>query len=123
MTGKLKDLYNNSRRKKYYWILSLALYNLQIATPRLLLALKQSDSPDKAEQKTGIDEVKKALREFQQDWSALQSVYSQTRFISYPDNYIPDRYFHLASQREDLTWMIQAQELYHGIINKWLQNQ
>ncbi|MEO6964230.1 MAG: family 20 glycosylhydrolase, partial [Puia sp.] len=123
LTGKLKDLYNNSRRNKYYWSLSLALYNFQIATPRLLLALKQSDSPDKAEQKTGIDEVKKALSEFQQDWSALQSVYSQTRFISYPDNYIPDRYFHLASQREDLTWMIQAQELYHGIINKWLQNQ
>jgi hypothetical protein len=70
-----------------------------------------------------MGEVKKALREFQQDWSALQSVYSQTRFISYPDNYIPDRYFHLASQREDLTWMIQAQELYHGMINKWLQNQ
>lgn len=123
LTGKLKDLYNNSRRNKYYWSLSLALYNFQIATPRLLLALKKSDSPDKAQQKTGIDEVKKALSEFQQDWSALQSVYSQTRFISYPDNYIPDRYFHLASQREDLTWMIQAQELYHGIINKWLQNQ
>ena len=41
----------------------------------------------------------------------------------YPPNYIPDRYFHLASQREDLSWMIQAQELYEEMIRKWLQNQ
>ena len=123
LSKRLKDLYDHSRRNKYYWSLSLALYNFQISTPRLLLALKQSDSPDKGQQKAGIEEVKKALREFQKNWSALQSAYSQTRFISYPDNYIPDRYFHLASQREDLTWMIQAQELYHGMINKWLQDQ
>jgi hexosaminidase len=56
-------------------------------------------------------------------WEAVQSVYSETRFIAYPSDYIPDRYFHLASQREDLSWMIQAQELYEGMIKKWLQNQ
>jgi hypothetical protein len=123
LSKRLKDLYDHSRRNKYYWSLSLALYNFQVSTPRLLLALKQADSPDKGQQKAGIEEVKKALREFQKNWSALQSAYSQTRFISYPDNYIPDRYFHLASQREDLSWMIQAQELYHGMINKWLQDQ
>ncbi len=118
---KLKELYNTSRRNKYYWKLSLALYDLQITAPRLLLALKQSDSPDKAQQKTGIEEVKKALINFRQAWEEVLAVYGQTRFVSYPTNYIPDRYFHLASQREDLTWMIQAEELYEGMIKKWLQ--
>lgn len=119
---KLKELYNTSRRNKYYWRHSLALYDFQITAPRLLLALKRSDSPDKAQQKTGIEEVQKALINFRQAWEEVQSVYSQTRFVSYPPNYIPDRYFHLASQREDLTWMIQAEELYEGMIKKWLQS-
>jgi hypothetical protein len=51
----------------------------------------------------------------------VERVYGQTRFISYPVNYIPDRYFHLASQREDLTWMIQPEELFIGMIEKWMK--
>ena len=119
---RLNGLVNSSRRNKYYWKLSMALYNFQISTPRLLLALQQSDSPDKAQQNTGLEEVQKALMGFRQAWEEVQSVYSQTRFVSYPSNYIPDRYFHLASQREDLSWMIQAEELYEAMIKKWLQS-
>jgi hexosaminidase len=120
---KLQDLYNSSKRNKYYWSLSLALYHLQVSAPRLLLALQKADSRDKAQQHAGMEDVQKALIEFREAWSAVQSVYSQTRFISYPANYISDRYFHLASQREDLTWMIQAEELYESMIKKWLQSQ
>lgn len=120
---KLNDILNSTRRNKYYWNLSLALYNFQTATPRLLLALKQSDSPDKTQHEKGIEQIRQAITEFHQAWQALQTVYTETRFIADPSNYIADRYFHLASQREDLSWMIQAQELYEGMINKWLQNQ
>jgi hypothetical protein len=66
--------------------------------------------------------VKQAMQEFYQAWLELKTVYSQTRFVAYPDGYVPDRYFHLASQREDLTWMIQAEELFFGRIEKWLQS-
>lgn len=120
---KINDILNSTRRNKYYWNLSLALYNFQTATPRLLLALKQSDSHDKTQHEKGIDQIRQAVIEFHQSWQALQTVYSETRFIADPSNYIADRYFHLASQREDLSWMIQAQELYESMINKWLQNQ
>jgi hypothetical protein len=120
---KLNELRNSSRRNKYYWSLSLALYNLQVSAPRLLLALKKMDSPDKAQQKTGMEDVQNALIEFRKAWEEVQSVYSQTRFIVYPPNYVPDRYFHLASQREDLTWMIQAEELFEAMTKKWLQSQ
>jgi hypothetical protein len=27
----------------------------------------------------------------------------------------------VASQREDLSWMIQAEEMYHAMIGKWLK--
>lgn len=120
---KLNDILNSTKRNKYYWNLLLALYNFQTTTPRLLLALKQSDSTDKTQHEKGIEQIQQAMTEFHQAWQALQTVYCETRFFADPSNYIADRYFHLASQREDLSWMIQAQELYENIINKWLQNQ
>ncbi len=123
MAARLADLCNTSKRNRYYWRLSLALYNFQITTPRILLALKQCDNDDKEQQRAGFENVKIACQEFQLAWAALKEVYGQTRFISYPPDYVPDRYFHLASQREDLTWMIQAQELYLGMIENWLHNQ
>lgn len=121
LSGRLLGLYNISKRNRYYWRLSIALYNLQITAPDLLLALKESDSADKNQQKSGMENVKKAMVKFQNAWKEVESVYSETRFISYPANYVPDRYFHLASQREDLTWMIQPEELYFGMIENWLK--
>ena len=120
LSDKLTELYNKSRRNRYFWSLSIALYNLQSTIPDLLLALKESDSADKVQQKAGLENVKKAMKEFQETWKELKDVYGETRFISYPPNYVPDRYFHLASQREDLTWMIQPEELYFGMIDKWM---
>ena len=120
LSQRLMELHNTASRNRYYWELSSALYDLQITAPRLLLALKQCDSSDKLQQRTGIDQVQLAIHDFQQGWANLKEVYGKTRFVAYPANYVPDRYFHLASQREDLTWMIQAQELYHAMIGKWL---
>ena len=123
LSGKLVELFNSSKRNRYYWSLSLALYNLQITVPNVLLAIKVCDNAERDKQKIGFENVKIAMKEFHQAWAEVESIYGQTRFISYPVNYVPDRYFHLASQREDLTWMIQAQELYIGMIDTWLQSQ
>lgn len=116
LSERLTELYNTSKRNRYYWSLSKALYDLQSNAPKILIALKECDSGEKVQQKSGFENVKRAMNDFQKVWTELQSVYGQTRFVSYPANYIPDRYFHLASQREDLTWMIQAQEMYFGMI-------
>lgn len=121
LSTRLNDLEDSSRRNRYYWRLSKAIYDFQITTPALLLALKQADDADKAKQSAGMQQVKKALANFHLAWNTLQNVYSETRFIAYPSNYLPDRYFHLASQAEDLTWMIQAQQLYEGMIEKWME--
>jgi hypothetical protein len=123
LSERLTELYNISKRNRYYWTLSSALYNLQGTAPSILLALKESDNVDKLQHNAGIENVKKAINEFHQIWNDVQSVYGETRFVTYPANYLPDRYFHLASQREDLTWMIQAEELYIEMIEKWLQKQ
>ena len=65
--------------------------------------------------------MKHALAGFDIAWNDLQDVYSETRFVSYPQGYIPDRYFHLASQSEDLTWMIQPEILLKGMIDSWIK--
>jgi len=71
-------------------------------------------------QQAGFEQVRAALKGFDQAWENLQEVYGRTRFVSYPAGYVPDRYFHVASQGEDLGWMIQAEELFHSMISAWL---
>lgn len=118
---KIENLYDHSRRNRYHWRLFKALNDFQVTAPRLLLALKQCDTPDVDKRRKGIKEVEDAINGFNQSWEMLMSVYAETRFIAYPDNYVSDRYFHFASQREDLSWMIQAEELVHDQIIEWMQ--
>ncbi len=121
ITKRFSNLYSASIRNRYYWSLSSALYELQFTAPKILLALKDCDTADVNKQKAGIQNLKQAVSDFNQAWNELEAVYGQTRFIEFPSNYIPDRYFHLASQSEDLTWMIQPEKLFFGMLEKWLQ--
>jgi len=118
----LNELYNHSKRNRYHWEVFIALNNFQVTAPRLLLALKKCDAGgNDASQQSGFDEVKAALQEFDQAWEELQEVYSKTRFNAYSENYVPDRYYHYASQREDLTWMIQVEEIFHQSVKEFLE--
>ena len=122
-TSKVLDsLYNCSERNRYHWEVFSAINDFQITAPRLLLALQQCDVDSKAQQLVGVKKVCNALTEFDKTWEDLQTVYGKTRFISYPSDYVPDRYYHFASQREDLTWMIQVEELFHQMINRWIDS-
>jgi hexosaminidase len=121
LTERLDMLCKISKRNRYYWELSRALYDLQYTAPEILLALKDCDSDNSSKRESGIEEVKKAVSDFRQSWENLENVYGETRFVSYPPGYIPDRYFHLASQKEDLTWMIQPEELFIVMIDKWIE--
>ncbi len=122
LAQKLQNLEATSIRNRYYWKLSEALYNLQFTAPEILLALKACDMQDRNAQKAGFVRVRKAISDFDQAWAELKNVYSETRFVSYPPGFIPDRYFHLASQSEDLTWMIQPETLFLGMIDKWIES-
>jgi hexosaminidase len=117
----LNTFLKSSKRNRYHWEVLIAINDFQITAPHLLLALKQCDTPDKTKQKSGIEKVRNTLNEFTKAWENLQNVYAKTRFIYYPENYVSDRYFHYASQREDLTWMIQPEELFHSMIGEWIE--
>jgi hypothetical protein len=120
LLNRLAAIKDSTLRNKYFWQLSIALYNFQCTTPELLIALKETDVSDQTKQKQGFESITKAIKNFWKRWEELQSIYSQTRFISYPPSFVKDRFFHVASQREDLSWMIQPQELYFKMIEKWM---
>jgi hexosaminidase len=117
---RLRVFYNMAGSNKYYWKLQMVLNKFQTTSPALLLALQKADRATGAERQQGKLAVRDAVLAFRQAWNELQDVYSETRFVAYPENYVPDHYFHLASQREDLSWMIQAQELMIQKIYAWL---
>ncbi len=117
---QLDELYKVSIRNRYHWEVYSALNNFQITAPELLLALKMCDVKDENKREVGFKSVDKAIDNFNNAWANLQSVYAETRFVTYPSDYVPDRYYHFASQREDLTWMIQVEELVHPIVKKWV---
>ena len=121
ISARLESLEQHSLRNRYYWQLCKALYDLQFTAPEILLALKECDTADQGKRLAGIEKVRHACDDFRNAWNKLQDVYSETRFISYPAGYIPDRYFHLASQTEDLTWMIQPEKLMLNMIDNWIK--
>jgi len=123
LSGRLAELCNISKRNRYFWELSLALYNLQTTAPEVLLTLRDCDSADAEVRKAGMDKLQDAITGFWNRWNNVRTVYEKTRFIAYPQGYVPDRYFHVASQREDLSFMIQAEELFFKMIDDWRQNQ
>ncbi len=118
---QLVNLYEASTRNTYHWRLFAALNDFQITAPRLLTALKSCDVDDKSKRNIGFSEVRKALAEFKTAWANLNEVYGETRHVAYPKNYVADRYFHFASQREDLTWLIQVEELLHPQVVEWVE--
>lgn len=119
-SNAIDKLYTESTRNRYHWEVFKVLNDFQITAPRLLLALKQCDTADENSLNEGKQKVASVLEGFDTSWEKLKSVYSKTRYIEYPDNYVSDRYFHYASQREDLTWMIQPEKLMHKMVKEWM---
>ena len=69
----------------------------------------------------GMKKVRQALNEFSHAWEKMKKIYGKTRFLSYPESYVKDRYFHLASQSENLSWMIKVEMQYHNLVRDWLE--
>jgi hypothetical protein len=121
LAQQFAELSKKARRNRYRLEVLSAINDLQVTGAHLVLALKKCDVADKAKQKEGMKSVREVLKEFDRAWANLQAVYAKTRFIAYPENYVRDRYFHIASQREDLSWMIQTEEEYHKLVRDWLE--
>jgi hypothetical protein len=122
-SSQLADLSKKACRNRYHLELLTAINNFQITPANLILALEQCDTNDQAQRKAGFKAVQAAMDEFEITWKELQKVYARRRFIAYPENYVEDRYFHYASTREDMSFMILGQEEYYPKVRQWLKEQ
>jgi hypothetical protein len=97
-----------------------AINDLQVTPAHMLLALKECDSSNEKKRTRGMEKVQYVLVEFDIAWKKLKQVYEKTRFLSYPEEYVRDRYFHMASRTEDLSWMVEVEEQFHKNVRAWL---
>jgi len=121
LKAQLAELMHKSRRNRYHLELLSAINDFQVTSAHMLLALRECDSSNKRRRAQGMDKVQSAFDEFDISWKKLQEVYEKTRFLSYPEEYVQDRYFHMASRTEDLSWMIEVEEQFHKNVRAWLE--
>ncbi len=83
-------------------------------TPELLLALKAYDiATDEKQESEALERVKQLSKEFDSLRDKFEAVYSKTRIITKPDNYIldQDHHSHLANQTISFDWQFYAEML------------
>jgi hexosaminidase len=124
---QLADLIRKARRNRYCLQVFAATNDFQVMPARLLLALQASDVADSRQQQVGMKDVHKALDDFDGAWKTLKMVYSKTRFLGNPPNYVKGTYTnvwpdipYLAAQQNDLSWLIMPEEKYHRRVRDWL---
>ena len=101
--------------------------NLVSFTFNALLSLKEYDTAQNDEErKTALNKIKQLSNDFGMVRSKFEEVYSKTRNLNKPDDYILDQFHphvHLASQTISFDWQFYAEMLFLENINNWLENQ
>lgn len=120
LKAKLEELKEKAQRNRYHLELLSAINDFQITSAHMLLALRDCDTADSKKRANCEKKVYEIMKKFDHAWENLKKVYRKTRFISYPDTYVKDRYFHLASKSEDLTWMVDVDNKFHKLVKEWL---
>jgi hypothetical protein len=133
LARQLAGLLRKARRNRPHLDVLSAVNDLAAASSpssHILLALRDSDAAGKRRREQGMRRAARALAGFDEAWAHLQEVYSRTRFLAYPKGYVADRapraprrrQYHVAAQREDLTWMVMVEEELCRRVKEWLQD-
>ncbi len=89
--------------------------NLVRFAPKALFALKAYDNAQSDEErKQALDRVQQLKSEFATLRKELEAVYSKTRILNKPDDYIldQDHHVHLANQTKSFDWQFMAEMLF-----------
>ncbi|MHC4122361.1 MAG: family 20 glycosylhydrolase [Planctomycetota bacterium] len=119
----LAELKKKARRNHYHIEVLSVTNDFQITDAKILLALADCDTSDKAKQKRGMKKVRATLEEFDDAWEKLTKVYSETRFIDCPPGYVHDIYRdpYRIGRWEKLAWAKRVEDEYIKVICNWLE--
>ncbi len=113
-----------TRRNEYALSVLKQINELQIYPAKLLLLLEKYDRVSSANKESAKKEVQKLVTAFEDVRKNYENVFSQTRILSNPDNYIVDQnqHAHLANGTNNSDWMFVYELAMNKKINDWLFN-
>ncbi len=112
---KIIAIQSLSRRNKYTLDVYGAVNRLVQFSNKAILELEILDkSQNKDEELTAIENVRKLKNEFKLIRDNLEKIYSETRILTKPENYIldQDHHKHLANQTKSFDWQLYAEMLF-----------
>ncbi len=112
-----------ARRNAYSLMVMEQINNLQIYPARLLLLLSKFDKATSAADKQAAkDNIKKYVSNFSEVRKNYEDVYSMTRILNNPADYIPDQnhHEHLANGTINNDWMFVYELAMTQKINDWI---
>ena len=127
VADKISLLKQKANRNIYTLEVYEQVNNLVSFTSNALLSLKEYDTAQSdAEQKAALNKIKQLSKKFDTVRSEFEEVYSKTRNLNKPDDYILDQFHphvHLASQTISFDWQFYAEMLLLENVNNWLKEQ
>jgi len=127
-SGQIAELSKKARRNRYHFEILAVTNDFQIAAAKLLLALQQCDVADKAQQKSGMKNVRASLEYFNKTWENLKTAYGKTRFYGPPPGYVMAKFLNtwpdrpdMADVPADLSFLITPEQTYHKLVRDWMQ--
>ena len=115
IAAKISTMKSQANRNIYTLEVYEQVNELVRFTSKALLALKAYDTaPDKKQEQEALKSVKKLHKEFDSVRKQFEAVYSKTRILTKPDNYIldQDHHSHLANQTISFDWQFYAEILF-----------
>lgn len=125
IAGNIAEAKKNALRNRYTLRVYEQTNNLIAYPAKLILALHSYDvACDAAARKIAVDELLAVCRSFYSMRAALEAVYSETRFMSQPEGFMPDmnHHNHLAAKTAGSDWLFLYELPMVKSVEAWLDN-
>jgi len=111
-----------TRRNEYGLQVMNQVNELQSYSAKLLLLLEKYDKASSANRSSVRNEIEKFANDFQEIRKNFENVFSKTRVLSNPDDYVRDQnqHEHLANGTNNDDWMFVYELAINKKINDWL---
>lgn len=125
IAGDITEAKKNALRNRYTLRVYEQTNNLIAYPAKLILALHSYDMAcDDAARKIAADELLAVSRSFYSMRAVLEAVYSETRFMSQPEEFLPDmnHHNHLAAKTAGSDWLFLYELPMVKSVEAWLDN-
>jgi hypothetical protein len=120
--SRIEKSMNISNRNRYSLALMNQINELQIYPARLLLLLEKYDRSSLSDKQSHIDRIQDYVKNFTAIRKQFEKVFSETRILSKPDDYILDsnHHHHFANATVNSDWMYVYELAMNDAISKWI---